>query len=110
MVFLQKLKSMFKKQEPVKISDLKIGDVVELSYHHPKDLGFFNENQLTCTRLNPDELENRKIKGIIISVYRNQEIYRWFLEVKTHKTYDSIPVERCFLFMENEIETIRKLK
>lgn len=108
-MFLQKLKGLFKKEPLITVADLQVGDIVELSYRHPKDLGFFNDNELICTRLNPDEIENRKIKGIVVKTFRNQELYKWFLEVKTQKVYGNMPVERCFLFMEDEIETLRRI-
>lgn len=105
----EKLKNFFKKEEKITIADLKVGDIVELTYYHPKELGFFNDNELICTRLNPDEIENRKIKGVVVKTFKNQELYKWFIEVKTHKVYDNIPVERCFLLMEDEIETLRRV-
>lgn len=103
------LKNFFNKELPITIADLQTGDIVELTYYHPKELGFFNDNEFICTRLNPDEIQNRKIKGIVVKTFKNQELYKWFLEVKTQKVYDNMPVERCFLFMEDEIETIRKV-
>lgn len=106
---LQKLKKFFKKSTPITIADLQVGDIVELSYYHPKELGFFNDNEFTCTRLNPDEIQNRKIKGIVVKTFKNQDLYKWFIEVKTQKIYDNIPVERCFLFLEDEIETLRRI-
>lgn len=105
----QTLMAFFKKGKPITIADLTIGDLVEVSYHHPKDLGFFTENQLTCTRLNPDELDNRKIKGIVIRTFKNPDIFKWFIEIKTQKIYDGFSVDRCFLLMETEIEMIRRI-
>lgn len=102
-------KKLFKKKVPVTIADLQIGDIVELSYYHPQELGFFNDNEFTCTRLNPDEIENRKIKGIVVKTFKNQDLYKWFLEIKTQKVYGNVPVERCFLFIEDEVETLRRI-
>lgn len=93
----------------IKISEIKIGDMVELTYYHPKDTGSLNGN-LICTRLNPDELENRTIKGIITNVFLNKELFQRFVEVKTCKVYNDVPVERKFFFFESEIEKIRKIE
>lgn len=107
---LKNLKKLFKKSEQkTTIAELKTGDIVELSYFHPKELGFFNDNEFTCTRLNPDEIQNRKIKGIVVKTFKNEELYKWFLEVKTQKVYNDVPFDRNFLFMEDEIETLRKI-
>ena len=107
---LQKFLSLFQqKNKQISVTDLKIGDIIELSYHHPKNLGFFSDNQLICTRLNPDEIDNRTIKGIVTNVFRNADLLKWFLEVKTQKILNGRSVERKFLLLENEIERIRKL-
>jgi hypothetical protein len=104
-----KFAAIFKKPPTISIADLKIGDVVELTYYHPSEIGFLDDNQFTCTRLNDDELENRTIKGIVVNTFKNLDLLKWFIEVKTQKNYNGVPVERCFLLMENEIKSLRRI-
>lgn len=99
-----------KNKQKLQISELKIGDMIQLSYYHPFDLGFINNNQLTSTRLNPDEIENRTIKGVVVNTFKNNDILKWFIEIKVQKEYNGMSLERKFIFMEHEIETMKRLK
>lgn len=105
------IKNMFKKTEeaPTNVENLEMGSFIELSYKHPKDVGIINKDHLTCTRLNLDEIENRKIKGFVYSKYYDKNLRKWLLGVRACKKNGNEMIERDFLFLEYEIEKIRVL-
>jgi hypothetical protein len=102
----------FLRDKKIDISSLKVGQLVELKYKHPKEMGFLH-NSTTCTRLNEDELENRTIKGSITSIYKQPSICKWFIGIKSYKKSYGNSVEesyeRHYLFIEDEIDYIREL-
>jgi hypothetical protein len=107
----QYLKSIFNsKENNLSIKDVELGKFLELEYKHPNSLGIINSNSLTCTRLNQDELQNRKIQGFITSKYFDNNLRIWFLGIKSYKKNGNEMIERNYLFIENEIEKIRLLK
>ena len=91
------------------IKELKVGQMLELEYKHPKDVGIINSNHLTTTRLNADELDNRKIHGVVINVFREENTRTWVLGIRVHKKQNNFMVQRDFLFMEYEIKNYRIL-
>ena len=97
-------------KKEILIKDLEIGSFLELEYKHPSKVGIINSNALTCTRLNEDELKNRKIQGFIISKYFDNELRIWFLGIRSCKKNGNEIKERNFLFLETEIEKYRILK
>ena len=115
MAFYDPISRLFKafsrKRQDIEISKLSTGALVELKYRHPREMGFLSDN-VTCTRLNGDELENRVIKGSITSVYRQPGILKWFVGIKCYKrnvNNHEENYERHYLFIEDEIEYIREL-
>jgi hypothetical protein len=91
------------------IKDLKVGQMLELEYKHPKDVGIINSDHLTTTRLNPDEIDNRKIQGVVINVFREENTRTWVLGIRVHKQQNNFMVQRDFLLMEYEIVNFRIL-
>lgn len=91
------------------IKDLKVGQMLELEYKHPKDVGIINSDHLTTTRLNPDELDNRRVQGVVIHVFREDTTRTWVLGIRVHKKQNDYMVQRDFLFMEYEIKNYRIL-
>lgn len=108
---LQYVKNLFakKKHQEIFVKDVDIGVFLELEYKDPKTVGIISEHSLTCTRLNDDELKNRKIQGFTISKYFDNNLRIWFIGVRACKKYGNEIKERDFLFLENEIEKIRIL-
>ena len=100
----------FKKETKIELRELEIGSFIEVSYKDPKSLGIISENTLTCTRLNQDEVINRKITGFITSKYFDDYLRIWFLGVRACKKNGNQIIERDFLFMENEIEKYKLLR
>ena len=112
MKLLNFLKSLQNKKN-LDFKDLQIGQVVEIKYKDPKAMGFLN-NTITCTRLNDDEMKYRVIKETVISKYRQKDLYKWLVGIKSFKKIihnnEEISYEREYLFLEEEIEYIRELK
>lgn len=106
---LSYFRDFFKKKPKLEVKDLTIGVFLELEYKHPKSVGIITPNSLTCTRLNSDELENRKIQGFATNKYFNKELRIWFVSVRSCKKVGNEIIERDYLFLENEIERIRLL-
>jgi len=111
MKFFDYIKS-FRKAKILAFKDIQVGQLVELKYKHPNEMGFLN-NSTTCTRLNDDELNSRIIKGSIISKYKQQSLYKWLIGIKSFKMVlidgQEVSFEREYLFLEEEIEYIREL-
>ena len=97
------------KNPSVTVEELKIGNILELTYKHPREVGIVGEDSLTVTRLNQDELDNRTIQGTVTNVFREKSLYKWFLCVRVYKNNNGISSLREFTFMEDEIESFRLL-
>lgn len=106
-------RNLFQKKKPPEITKEYIaesfqkGDLVVLTYKDPRKLGFSSDTNLTLTRFNHNELDNRVIKGTITAnFYKNKPLDEQILEVATIKP-DGTP--RYFLLMSSEIEEIKKV-
>ena len=113
MLVLENIKNIFKKQfnkNTISIKELDIGNFLELEYKDPKTIGIINSNTLTCTRLNQDELTNRKIKGFVTSKQFDNNLRIWFIGFRSCKKNGNEMLERNFLFLETEIEKIKLLQ
>jgi len=108
---VEKIKDLWKPKPAIQhsVRELQIGQFVEVSYKHPSQIGIVDGKNLTCTRLNPDEIDNRKIQGVVIQVVREELTRTWLLGIRVHKTLSKATIQRDFLFMEYEIEKLRIL-
>jgi hypothetical protein len=97
------------KKHKIALDKLKTGQAIEVRFHDPKTLGFINQNELSYTRLNPDELEDRTIQGIVEHVTWEHDIGH-LLKVATFQIRENKPLFRSYLFLEGEIEYVRVLK
>ena len=103
-------KKLFNKKKEISIKDLEIGSFLKLEYKDPKTIGIISQNSLTCTRLNNDELINRKIQGFVITKYYNNDLRLWFIGIRACKKNGNQIFERDFLFLETEIKEFELLK
>lgn len=91
-------------------SELKLGDLVSVEYRHPKEIGILSGQSLTFTRLNREELDNRKIRGTISSI-RNKDLplKMMIVEVSTFESPAMPGTLRKFLFLAEEISKIKRI-
>lgn len=99
-----------KKPIPFNIEEFIIGQMVELEYHDPKTIGIIVPNSTTFTRLNPDEMDNRVIRGTIERINWNDSLACNVVTIKTFKMVNKVSVVRTYLFLEAEIKTCRGLE
>ena len=97
------------KKHKTALDKLKTGQAIEVRFRDPKTLGFMDKNELSYTRFNPDELENRTLQGIVEHVVWEHDI-GWLLKVSTFQVRGNKPLFRSYLFLEQEIEYVRVLK
>lgn len=84
--------------------------MVEVKFVDPRDVGIQAPNgQLTCTRFNQDEFENRTFKGIVnfIGNWEGGPNYGKYAIFEARKNGTEF---RKFLLLKYEIETIRILE
>lgn len=95
-----------KKKAPafVGVDDVELGQMVEVIFRDPRDLGIQVPGQLTCTRFNEDEFKDRTVRGFVKhkGVHSGQPRGRYItIETRKHER------ERNFLFLDYEIESMR---
>jgi hypothetical protein len=98
-----------KKKAHTQIKDLVKGQMVEVKFRHPTEVGIFDKNTLTCTRFNPHELKNRCVHGFV------KQVAKWsggpnfgnYLVVESSNTEGN---RREYLFLQSEIKSIRILE
>ena len=107
MALLDRLRNLFshKKQDDlVTVDAVEIGQLVEVTFFDPRTLGIQVPGQLTCTRFNPDEFEDRKVKGFVKHKGDHSAIpFGKTLTIETRR----LEREREFLFLDYEIESMR---
>lgn len=99
-------------------ADIGTADPIELEFKDPRKIGIIDKlgNHTTLTRFNPDEFENRIVKGIVSKIWKEEGLLnQWLIEVVAHvkshtKSGTEIILSRKFVLFDNEIEWIRKLK
>lgn len=106
-------KALFsKKEEPdldTFLEALKTGDWVEFEYYHPNEIGIISNNTLSNTRLNPDELKDRVIRGCIERVRWEDGAAGYSISIKTFKVNENYLTLREFMLMSYEVKTYRYL-
>lgn len=98
-----------RKEKFITIDDAEVGQLVELKFHDPRMLGIQAPNgQLTCTRFNPHEFEDRTIRGFVsfIGKWEGGPQYGKYIVVDAQSKADF----RKFLLLKHEIESIRVLE
>lgn len=102
---IKQLFSKRPKQQFISVGEAEIGQLVEVEFRDPRTLGIQVPGQLTCTRFNPDEYEDRKFKGFIVFVgkWEGGPEYGKYIVVSTNR----LNRQRQFLFLAAEIESIR---
>jgi len=95
------------KNKFVSVDEVQLGQMVEVRFHDPRHLGIQVPGQLTCTRFNPDEFEDRVIKGFLTfkGKWDGGPNYGNYIIVESRKQDQ----RRDFLFLQQEIDTIRVL-
>jgi len=93
-----------KKKQYITVSEAKLGQMVEVVFRDPRDLGIQVPGQLTCTRFNPDEFENRVVKGFVKHKGTHEaHPFGKYITIESRK----LDRERQFLLMDYEIESMR---
>lgn len=109
-----RLKSLDSIRDAFENMDIVLSDAVELEFKDPRKIGIIDQlgNHTTLTRFNPEEFENRVVKGIVARVWKeDRPLNQWLIEVSTQlKLKNDVTVTRKFVFLDNEIEWIRKLQ
>jgi len=109
-----RLKSLDSIRDAFENMDIVLSDAVELEFKDPRKIGIIDSlgNHTTLTRFNPEEFENRVVKGIVARVWKEANpLNQWLIEVSTQlKLKNDVTVTRKFVFLDNEIEWIRKLQ
>jgi len=92
------------------IQQLQIGDLVVVEYKHPKQIGITSGETLSYTRLNREEINNRKIRGAV-SAIRNKDLSHGMIivEITTFESPAMPGKSRKMLFLLEEIDTIKKI-
>lgn len=88
----------------ITVTEAEIGQMVEVVFHDPRDLGIQVPGQLTCTRFNPDEFEDRVVRGFVKQKgeHHGSALGRYIV-IETRK----LDRERHFLFLDYEIKSMR---
>lgn len=103
MLFFSKF---FKKKKYLTIDEVQIGQMVEVTFRDPRDIGIQVPGQLTCTRFNPEEFEKRVVKGFVKHKgEHNATPFGKHITIETRR----LERQREFLFLDYEIETIRAI-
>ena len=99
-----KLRVFPPKETFITLDEAHLGQMVEVTFRDPRTLGIQMPGQLTCTRFNPDEFENRKVKGFVKQVGEHSATpFGRYITIEARK----FDMERSFLFLDYEIETMR---
>lgn len=112
MSFWSKIFGRKKEKTPEEtFAELKLGDLVSVEYRHPKEIGIVTGESLTYTRLNHEEIDNRKIRGTISSI-RNKDLplKMMVVEVSTYESPAMPGTLRRFLFLAEEISKIKRIE
>ena len=90
------------------VSMMEVGLMIRLKFKHPDTVGIVDKVNLSCTRLNPNEVAgDRTIAGTISRVwYEPRPLDEQFIEVTVVQQYGKL---RKYLFMSEEIESIEIL-
>jgi len=102
-------KKVPKKTVKDQLGNLSVGDLVSLNFKTPKDIGIVSGQELSLTRLNPQEASIRKVRGSVTRVWKDDGLKAMILEVATYSSPDLPGTLRKMTFLEDEIEELRKL-
>ncbi len=100
----------FKKKAPepefTTLSDIDLGQMVEVVFHDPRKLGILVPGNTSCTRFNPDEYDNRTVQGFVVHKGEHHgTVFGKYVIIESRK----LDKQRQFLLLDYEIDTIRLL-
>lgn len=100
-----------KKSTKELLEELVPGDLVYIKFKPPGEIGIISGQELTLTRLNPEEASKKEITGTI-SFNRKMEVplLSRVIEVVTLSSPSMPGVTRRITFLEDEIESVRKIE
>lgn len=109
------LSRFFKKKvkKPTKeiLKELVPGDLVYIKFKAPPDIGIINGHDLSLMRLNPLESSKREIIGTIsFNKVMEAPLLSRVIEIVTLSSPDMPGRTRRMTFLEDEIETVRKIE
>lgn len=109
------LSRFFKKKvkKPTKeiLKELVPGDLVYIKFKAPPDIGIISGHDLSLMRLNPLESSKREIIGTIsFNKVMEAPLLSRVIEIVTLSSPDMPGRTRRMTFLEDEIETVRKIE
>lgn len=104
-------KKKIKKSTKEIIKELVPGDLVYIKFKAPPDIGIISGHDLSLMRLNPLESSKREIIGTIsFNKVMEAPLLSRVIEIVTLSSPDMPGKTRRMTFLEDEIETVRKIE
>jgi hypothetical protein len=92
------------------LKELKLGDLVYLKFKTPNEIGIISGQNLIFTRLNREEIDKRDLEGSVSFIQQPSEMLKsYVIEIATYGSPTMPGILRKMTFLEDEIETIRKV-
>lgn len=104
-------KKKVKKSTKEILKELVPGDLVYIKFKAPPDIGIISGHNLSLMRLNPLESSKREIIGTIsFNKVMEAPLLSRVIEIVTLSSPDMPGRTRRMTFLEDEIETVRKIE
>lgn len=112
MGLFNKLFKKKKKKKTIKelVKELIVGDIVQVEFKTPDEIGIVNGSETVLVRINQKEMEAKKITGTISTIRDlGSPVKTKIIEISTYSSPSMPGKERRITFLEDEIKSLRKI-